>query len=1540
MVQASPDPKPDIIASATCQMPILTRTFRVFVSSTFEDLKEERNALQRKAEPGAPHHEVFPSLRKLCEEHGARFQAIDLRWGVRDEAALDQKTMEICLREIERCQRTGIKPNFIVLLGQRYGWRPLPARIEVSEFEDVRDRIADPEDHGLVESWYRRDDNAVPPEYLLKPRTGEWVDRTRWEEIEARLHRILLDGARAACLSDQALVKYSASATHQEILKGLSATPEDRRHVFAFCRDVPGNECDPALVRLKEFLRAQLPAGNLRSYAPDDLEGLCQDVEQTLRAVIESEASGFESRPAQALEIKAHDDFARERALVFGRKEVLKEITEYVCAGGERPLVLYGVSGSGKSAVMAQASERAEATLPSAVVIRRFIGASPDSSSGLTLLPSLSEQIGEAYGASGEMPTDFIGVARVFRERLRLATSDRPLVVFVDAPDQLGKDDPMRSLTWLGGALPPHCRVVVSTTDVVPALNECKPLKLEVLPQAEAATALDHWFAAARRQLQPAQRQWLLEAFSRCGLPLYLRLAFEEARGWASYLQQQECPLGEGVEGAIDTLLNRLSLEANHGPLLVGRGLGYLAAARYGLTEEEMLDVLSADEEIWQDFERRAHHTPPERRLPVIVWSRLFLDLEPYLAERSVPGGTVTCFYHPQLVRQVAAKFVVGEGGRLRHASLARYFRRKADPAEDGMWQGCDPRGFAELPHHQIHAQLLNDVFSTLTDFLFMRGKCDAAVNGVHGLQQDLREAIEQWPAMQREQSDERRTLIESTACLVRLHHNEWADDSKRILQQMYPWLRWWSCSGVHQPPQQSGSAEWLERARTKWGRTTWPWLRQLTCPPMVLKISQVSHEEVSRGFFAAEGRQIVTVGRETLVWDFTTLLPLPSPVREWGSRRVHVISYVGAAGTFDTPAAMSRQGFLALATGLKTTNLMKDGIGCDVSVLHVESGELAAKWTADSSPLRGIEWSPDGTLLAVVSADGRASLWRFPSGHLERCLLEAYPHGGLWRDAEYPSPGDDWPTRPAFSADGEYLAIGRKTSCYLWRIGSKDYFACLEDSEPESISCDSFSADGSLLAVGRWNGTIRIWRLDTLDPGVLLKGPSRMVTDLAWAPKRPQLVATYAFGDVLLWTNESPPSSRRVVQCGSTATSVVFAPDSHTVLVTEENGICHVCDADAYPRSYWSDNPPTVEMDKVLFHPIVWDEDGNLVVASVERGLCLIDGHDGHGIAETRLGDEAVTAMVCQPDTGALYAGTATGKLLVLDDQLRPRRTREIPELGPVHSLACLRDGSLVANNIQTGAVCVWDPLSDAVWAPLQPEQGGALAVVSPDGVQLACIRQLQSYLEPSPLNVRIWDLRDPSRRVVREYSPDPPESYRRVFVAAFSRRQARLWLAGGNEVDSGERFPYEDPFCTVVDLDSGVYQDAYVARDTRSRVVMCLDISPDERLLAFETFGEHLVRIYSIAEQRIVHEMRHQHIPRLETLRWSPCGRFLAAGGEMGVTVWDTEGLRVAASVAKGNRSTLAWRRDGLALGFLDGDAEPCVMNLENVSGAEPVS
>ncbi|WP_110991290.1 MULTISPECIES: DUF4062 domain-containing protein [unclassified Mesotoga] len=48
---------------------VIRKVFRIFVSSTFLDMKRERNVLQKK---------VFPRLREYCERQGASFQDIDL----------------------------------------------------------------------------------------------------------------------------------------------------------------------------------------------------------------------------------------------------------------------------------------------------------------------------------------------------------------------------------------------------------------------------------------------------------------------------------------------------------------------------------------------------------------------------------------------------------------------------------------------------------------------------------------------------------------------------------------------------------------------------------------------------------------------------------------------------------------------------------------------------------------------------------------------------------------------------------------------------------------------------------------------------------------------------------------------------------------------------------------------------------------------------------------------------------------------------------------------------------------------------------------------------------------------------------------------------------------------------------------------------------------------------------------------------------------------------------------------------------------------
>ena len=292
--------------------------FRVFVSSTFSDLVEERNALQAK---------TFPALREYCRLRGARFQAIDLRWGVSEEAALDQQTMNICRDELGRCQRLSPKPNFIVLLGNRYGWRPLPPQIDAREFEALLAVLTKDEQDRLAE-WYRRDDNAVPPEYVLLPRKvdvpenaddeqrkqARQNERDLWNQIESDLHALLLKAAHQALEPGTPQHNtYVDSATHQEIRCGALEAHQPEDHVFCYFREIhglpaddtaegyrdmangkPDKDADHRLKALKDELRGRLPKDHVHNYAatlqqdhPEyDLPTLCKDVEEDLRAVI------------------------------------------------------------------------------------------------------------------------------------------------------------------------------------------------------------------------------------------------------------------------------------------------------------------------------------------------------------------------------------------------------------------------------------------------------------------------------------------------------------------------------------------------------------------------------------------------------------------------------------------------------------------------------------------------------------------------------------------------------------------------------------------------------------------------------------------------------------------------------------------------------------------------------------------------------------------------------------------------------------------------------------------------------------------------------------------------------------------------------------------------------------------------------------------------------------------------------------------------------------------------------------------------------
>lgn len=85
------------------------RQLRLFISSTFVDMNEERDALTR----------IFPQIKELCRQRDVEFVPLDLRWGITEEDAKEGRVIETCLREIDDS-----RPFFIGIIGNRYGWVP------------------------------------------------------------------------------------------------------------------------------------------------------------------------------------------------------------------------------------------------------------------------------------------------------------------------------------------------------------------------------------------------------------------------------------------------------------------------------------------------------------------------------------------------------------------------------------------------------------------------------------------------------------------------------------------------------------------------------------------------------------------------------------------------------------------------------------------------------------------------------------------------------------------------------------------------------------------------------------------------------------------------------------------------------------------------------------------------------------------------------------------------------------------------------------------------------------------------------------------------------------------------------------------------------------------------------------------------------------------------------------------------------------------------------------------------------------------------
>ncbi|XP_030640015.1 NACHT domain- and WD repeat-containing protein 1 [Chanos chanos] len=716
-----------------------SRTVRLFISSTFKDMSCERNAFWEK---------VYPELQTHCQSMGLVLEVVDLRWGVNDAVADDHMTSDLCLHELQACQRAACH-IFIALLGNQYGYRPIPRLIPEREFEILLSKLSsDGEGLKLLNQWFQKDSNSVPPVYVLQPISTHYPhfgkrrperdqqsgdEAVSWQFTESRLSGLLrsaaLQAQRDGDFSEEQKHKFIKSVIEWEIEQGILGDSSSSAVVFV--RELPrlkknetqknlslfldltpdglvDAEAQELLVSLKQRLYSicsdslnlqcvELSRGAVdpsRKEHKDYLRNLSEQLVVQIKGRIEKCSvlpPGGAHWDWWKEEFIHHAQLGAEMCVTFsGREGILGKICLAMWEATNKchaPLVLYGSTGSGKTALLCQLAQEMRGLIGSkATVVLRLLGTSPRSCDVESLLFGLCLQICRAFGMPlfcSQGPNMLQELTRFFLSTLwKVSAQGNTLLLILDSLHQLLPGNGAHSLHWLPREVPPNVHLLVSTQDVgFPLLQNLRHMleesrnffELESLTRDEGRGIVETYMRAAKRVLTAEQSEAVLTRFQQTNSPLHLRLMLDAARHWTSYTAISNINLGTSAQEVMTLSLE--SLEERHGKHLVGHALSYIVASKLGLSEAELRDVLSLDDEVLADIYRYqlpSCHTLI--RLPSLRWTRLKHDLGEHLTVRRTHGVDLLRLRHRQFSELIRERYLSGERRGQVHAVLAEYF--------------------------------------------------------------------------------------------------------------------------------------------------------------------------------------------------------------------------------------------------------------------------------------------------------------------------------------------------------------------------------------------------------------------------------------------------------------------------------------------------------------------------------------------------------------------------------------------------------------------------------------------------------------------------------------------------------------------------------------------------------------------------------------------------------------------------------------------------------------------------------------------------
>ncbi|XP_040275834.1 uncharacterized protein LOC120991011 [Bufo bufo] len=361
----------------------------------------------------------------------------------------------------------------------------------------------------------------------------------------------------------------------------------------------------------------------------------------------------------------------------LGRKSTLIQLQDCVTSSNRRLVVLHGQPGSGKSSLMAKVSAEASYWVAGDLrVVTRFIGATGNSRHTRLLLQNLCYQIADIYNLKTQFSETLKGLINEFSTVLELATEGRPLMVILDGTDELSESE--AHLSWIPTELPPHVHFIVSVSSDCASFRHLQKLTLEQniiqippLSSVEINDTIESWLNRDCRKLTGQQRRVLIEACTSCPLPLYAVCSYMESHQWTSYTTDREILLHPNISKIYSWLLSRL--EKKHGDQVVKKTTSYISLSRNGITQEELLDLLSLDQAVMDEIRQYQGVVVPV--FPEVLWIKLRNDFGIHLVEQRTDESYVINWAHNQFRSVCMNRYVKSKEHQLSiHSAFTNYY--------------------------------------------------------------------------------------------------------------------------------------------------------------------------------------------------------------------------------------------------------------------------------------------------------------------------------------------------------------------------------------------------------------------------------------------------------------------------------------------------------------------------------------------------------------------------------------------------------------------------------------------------------------------------------------------------------------------------------------------------------------------------------------------------------------------------------------------------------------------------------------------------